>query len=399
MSDIVRVTRHSLGSRSKNSIGGAFFGGLLLVVGVILLFFNEGRSVKRYKDLKEGAGAVVTVTSEAVDPTTEGKLIHFTGDAKTTGLLVDPTYGISVDAIRLERTAEMYQWVEEVRTEETKNVGGSVDVKKTYSYSKEWREGVVDSGRFESPQNHRNPTSMPHTSGAQNATGVTVGAFQLPPFLIDKIRGSEPYPIESLDRAKPEIRTAKLTQGGLYFGSDPNQPTVGDIKIAFRVVRPGPVSVIAQQKGNTLVSYKTKTGGTVDLLSRGEQSAAEMFQAAHDANKFLTWALRALGFVLLGIGFSMIFKPLVVFADVLPFLGRIVGAGTTLVSFLLAGVVWALTVAVAWIFYRPLLGISILVIAVGLLVLLIRKVNSAKSRQAVAANPNIPDPATPPPLT
>lgn len=399
MSDIVRVTRQSLGNRSKNSIGGAFFGGLLLVVGVILLFFNEGRSVKRYKDLQEGAGAVVSVTSEAVDPATEGKLIHFTGDAKTTGPLVDATYGISVDAIRLERTAEMYQWVEEVRTEETKNVGGSVDVKKTYSYSREWSEGVVDSSRFESPQNHRNPTSMTHTSGAQNATGVSVGAFQLPPFLIDKIRGSEPYPIENLDRAKPEIRTAKLTQGGLYFGSDPNQPAVGDIRISFQVVRPGPVSVVAQQKGKTLVSYKTKTGGTVDLLSRGEQSAAEMFQAAHDANKFLTWALRALGFVLLGIGFSMIFKPLVVFADVLPFLGRIVGAGTTLVSFLLAGVVWALTVAVAWIFYRPLLGISILVIAVALLVMLIRKVNSDKSRQAVAANPNIPDPATPPPLT
>jgi hypothetical protein len=399
MSDIVRVTRHSLGSRGKNSIGGAVFGVLLVAVAVFLLFYNEGRSVKRYKDLKEGAGAVVTVTSEAVDPATEGKLIHFTGDAKTVGPLVDATFGISVDAIRLERTAEMYQWVEEVRTEETKNVGGSTDVKKTYSYSNEWREGVVDSSRFEAPQNHQNPISMPHTSGAQNATGVTVGAFQLPAFLIDKIRGSERFPIESLDRANREVQLAKLSQGGLYFGSDPNNPDVGDIRIRFEVVRPGPVSVVAQQKGNTLVSYQAKTGGTVDLLSRGEQTAEEMFRAAQDANKSLTWALRVLGFVLLGIAFSMIFRPLVVFADVLPFLGRIVGAGTTFISFLLAGVVWALTVSVAWIFYRPLLGVAIFVLAVALLVLLIRKVNSVKARQAVAANPNIPNPSTPPPLS
>ena len=120
-----------------------------------------------------------------------------------------------------------------------------------------------------------------------------------------------------------------------------------------------------------------------------------MFQRAHDRNKMLTWAIRIGGFFMMGFGFSMILGPLAVFASVLPFLGRIVETGTTIIAFLLAGVVWTLTVAIAWIFYRPLLGIAILVVTVALTVLIIKRLRASRT----AANTPPPMDETPPPLT
>ena len=38
--------------------------------------WNEGRAVRTAESLEEGAGAVVSVPADAVDPGNEGKLVH-----------------------------------------------------------------------------------------------------------------------------------------------------------------------------------------------------------------------------------------------------------------------------------------------------------------------------------
>jgi hypothetical protein len=116
-----------------------------------------------------------------------------------------------------------------------------------------------------------------------------------------------------------------------------------------------------------------------------------MFERAQSRNASLTWILRIAGFFFLGIGFSLILAPIAVLAGILPFLGRLVGSGTTILAFLLGGIVWCLTVSIAWIFYRPILGISVLVITVILFVLVVKRF-----RRASPAAP--PLPAGPPPL-
>jgi hypothetical protein len=149
----------------------------------------------------------------------------------------------------------------------------------------------------------------------------------------------------------------------------------------------GPASVIAQQSGSTFVSYRTKTGGSVDLLESGHVSAADMFQMAQDRNKLLTWAIRIGGFFLLGMAFSMILRPIAVLASILPFLGRLVGTGTTFVAFLLAGIVWGLTVSFAWIFYRPVLGVILLAGAAFLLILVVKRLRRPASPPPLQTSP------------
>ncbi len=393
MSDYVEVTRQGLGGRGKDSLGGAFFGFILVLAGTVLLFWNEGRAVKRYLALKEGAGAVVSTSADPINPSTEGKLVHLSGETKTNEPIGDADFGISASGIRLDRHSEMYQWIEEVRSETKEKVGGGTETVKRYSYTRAWRDRPVDSSQFKVPGGHQNPKTMLFGSASVTAAKVTLGAFTLPDFLVSRIGGGGPLAVESLDQASAEVKSqGKLSGGGVYFGSNPEAPEVGDLRVKFSLVPTGIVSIVAQQSGSTFVPYQAKSGA-VELLELGSVSASDMFQMAQDRNKMLTWALRIGGFILLMVAFSMILRPLAVLASVLPFLGRLARTGIGIVSFLLAAVVATFTISVAWIFYRPILGITILALGIMVLVMLVKR--SKKAPAALAP----PLPGTPPPLT
>uniref|UniRef100_UPI004056629F TMEM43 family protein n=1 Tax=Candidatus Electrothrix sp. TaxID=2170559 RepID=UPI004056629F len=164
-------------------------------------------------------------------------------------------------------------------------------------------------------------------------------------------------------------------------GNDPSSPQIGDVRIQFESVAPTEVSIVAQQSGSGLRPYHAQAGGDIELLQVGMHTAEAMFQKAQTDNKILTWALRVVGFLVMMIGLSLIFKVFSVLADVIPFLGNIVEAGTGFIAFLLAAVLSLITIAVAWIVFRPLLAIILLVAAVGLIVLIGGKVKAGKAKR------------------
>lgn len=83
------------------------------------------------------------------------------------------------------------------------------------------------------------------------------------------------------------------------------------------------------------------------------------------AESTLTWILRGVGFVLVPIGFLCMTRPLTMLFAILPFLESIVGAGAFLAAITLSVPVTLVTIAIAWIVYRPLIGILLLVAAAG----------------------------------
>lgn len=370
--------------RIGDSLKGMLFGGVLAMVSVAVLFWNEGRAVRRAEALKEGAGAVVSVGADKVDPANEGKLVHLTAMAVTGETLADNEFGVATNALKLQRVAEMYQWEEKKREERKKNLGGSETTTTTYDYAKRWSEKVIDSTTFKQPAGHTNPASMPYPSRLVTADKITVGAFGLSGSLAGKINNFTELPVERLEALPEAVRAkAKLHEGRVYLGADPAVPLVGDLKVGFRVARPALVSLIARQVKGTFEPYATRNGGRIELLQVGEFSAGAMFKRAEEANAFLTWGLRVGGFVVMWIGFMLIAKPLAVLADLVPFIGTVVEFGTGLIAFLLAGVISLVTVAVAWIVFRPLLGAVLLTLAIGL-PFLVRRMRQGKRPAAPA---------------
>ena len=378
-------------SRIAESIKSVAIGLLLFVLSFPTLFCNEGRAVTTAKSLTEGAGAVVSVSADRVDPGNEGKLVHMTANATTGETLVDPEFGVSANAIKLERHAEMYQWEEEKKSETKKKLGGGEETVTTYNYRKAWSPRLIDSSSFKKPEGHSNPATMPVESQSWTASKVTLGAFTLSEGLVGQLDKKEDHRID--DKAVAALPSAmrnrvKPSAGSYYMGKDPDAPAVGDMKILFSMVPPATVSIVGQQVSSTFETFRAKAGGTVLMLTYGTVSADSMFKAAQEANKTLTWILRGVGCFMMALGIFLVFKPLAVVADVVPFIGSLLGAGIGVFAGLVALTLSLVTVAIAWLFYRPLLGIALLVVAGGAvygLRVLAKKKAEARAAPGVAA--------------
>ncbi len=104
-----------------NAFIGILIGLVLFIAGFPVLFWNEGRAVKRYKTLNEGAGVVISLPEARVLPENDGQLIHVFGRAATDEVVSDPEFEVAVNAIKLKRKVEMYQWKENKKRKTKKN--------------------------------------------------------------------------------------------------------------------------------------------------------------------------------------------------------------------------------------------------------------------------------------
>ncbi len=386
MSDqFTEVTHQSWFSRIGGAIKGVLIGLIIFIVAFPLLFWNEGRAVRTFKSLNEGAGTIIEVSADTVDPANAGKLIHITGDAVSPNPVTDPDLNLEVEALKLIRNVEIFQWKETIKTTEKKNVGGSTTKTETPVYDKVWVDSPIDSSSFKDKGPHTNTGSLPLQDNKAVATPITVGAFTLNSTLVGKIGNTSSFKLDESFRL-PDALGAKaaVVNGGIYIGENPSSPAIGDVRITFAQVPSGPVSIAAQQVSDTFEAFQAEAGNSYQLLQTGIHSAAAMFEKAQSDNKMMTWILRGAGFLLMVIGLGMIFKPLSVLADVLPILGNIVGAGTFVISLLIAFCCATITIAIAWIVYRPILGGILLVLAIGSIVLVTTKLKAAKAKKAAA---------------
>lgn len=367
MSNGTVTTSRSWFSRIGNALGGILIGVILFMGSFVVLTWNEGRAIKREKTLALGAGQVVSVAAGEIDPANEGKLVHFSGQAEAGGPVSDPVFGIVAEALKLRRDAEMYQWEQSEKSETKEKLGGGEETTTTYSYAKAWSSSLIDSSRFQFPEGHQNPGEMAFSSETFEAEGIHVGAFQLPPGLV---RWIDNYAARPVTKAEVEAASAKhsaameATAGGaLFIGKDPAAPAIGDLRIRYQQAASGPVSVIAAQVRGTLEPFVVKNLGSIELLKVGTLSAETMFQQEQEGNTLLTWILRLAGFVMMLAGISLITNVLAVVASVIPFLGNVVRAGTGILGLAVALPLTVATIALAWLAYRPLIGIPLLVAA------------------------------------
>jgi len=366
------TTTTSWFTRIKNALIGILIGLVLIVGCVVLLFWNEGRAIQTYRTLVEGAGLVVSVDSGKVDAANNGKLVHISGPVKAIGTATDPSFGITAEgAVAVNRTVEMYQWVEKSESHTEKNLGGSETTTTTYSYSKEWKSRYVDSSDFKQ-SGHDNPPFAVDDARTPVET-ATVGAFTMTGDKVADLGDEKQIKLSSddLDRIAGIISTdkpAKLNQGDVYLGNSVTSPQVGDMKIRFERIDLTEASFVGQQKDDTLVPYTSSNGREIFLSAAGDRDAAAMFKQAQDENAMITWIIRAGGLLGLFIGFKLTMSIFSVLGDIIPIVGSLIGGGTTVLALVFTLVVGPVVIAIGWFAYRPLLAIAI--IGVGLVLAL-----------------------------
>ncbi len=383
---MTEVTTESWGSRLGNSIKAVIFGVIIFILGFPVLFWNEGAYVKDHK-----ANAYMANNTQAdcpiddISSKNDGKLVHVKGITVTDEVLTDPEFKmISRKAFALNRNVEMYQWDEDVDTKTKKNTGGSTTTTKDYSYDKTWSRSPIDSTDFNQsefqkwlsshgePANSSNPP-MPFENESFRANSAKLGAYDLSSSLLAKISGTESISLDSITNM-PKLTGKKVTKNAneFYFGFNPGSPVIGDTKVSFSYIPPKKeITIVAEQDGNGFKSHLTDIKGrSIFDLYMGLLSLEEVVSKREADATLKVWLIRLGGFLMMVIGLGMVFKPLSVVADVLPILGNITGAAFGIVAFLLAAFFSLITIAIAWLFYRPLFGILLIVIAVGAVVLM-----------------------------
>jgi hypothetical protein len=115
--------------------------------------------------------------------------------------------------------------------------------------------------------------------------------------------------------------------------------------------------------GDSFKSYKAKNGKRFQTLVMGKKSGDEIVDSAKSANNTWLWILRIVGIMMVIGGLKGIFGFIETILKVVPFVAGIFGWGVGVVCTVI-GIAWSLIViAIAWLFYRPLLGISLLALA------------------------------------
>ncbi|CAG5084775.1 TMEM43 family protein [Parvicella tangerina] len=370
MNRYTEVTRESWLSRLGNSFKNTFGGIILFLGAIVLLWWNEGRAVKTAKGLEEGSEQVLVLDEPVFDEKNNDKLIHLQGLINTQETLVDHQFNINVQAIKLKRTVEMYQWKETSKTSTQKKVGGGKETTKEYSYEKTWSSKLINSNQFEYRQGHENPNSLPYDNIALFATNLFLGDFSMTEDIIAQIDNYEG--IKLTEKNVPAdggviIQESENDQtlSKMFLGSgSTSTPQIGDVKVSFYQIPCGEYSIIAQQNNKSLKPFKTSTETTILIVSPGDVSAKEMFENAIRSNTVLTWALRFVGFGIMFFGLLTMASLLTTIADVVPLFGSIVNLGMKVFAGVVSFLTAMLVIGIAWIYYRPLLG-GIL-IAVGI---------------------------------
>jgi hypothetical protein len=369
MSDTYTETTHTdWSTRIAASIKGIGAGIILAGLAGYGLFWNEGSAVQTAKSLTEGAGLVVNIDAARVEPANEGKLVHITGEVKAGIKPYDAEFGVAVDGLRLVRTVEMFQWREDRKVETNKNVGGSEDAVTTYSYKKVWSSSPIDSQEFKIRDGHANP-AMRYSGATFNGADVTLGAFRPGEQVIRMLPDNQDIPVDTAmaDALRARVHgPMQAIDGRFYLGENPSQPSIGDIRISYHFVPAGPVSIIGQQSGSDFTPYQTKAGNRILMVKPATTSAVDMFSDAQRDNVIWTWVLRFVCAFIMFIGFKLILDPIVIIADVVPFIGNLLGAGAALVAFIVTAVIAPVVIAVAWLWYRPLVSIIVLAVGAGL---------------------------------
>jgi|GEM_PF-5045046 len=315
--------RTGFGRIGRNAVG-LLLGTIFFIGSLLVLIWNEGCSLEAMRHL---------------NPVLAPKPVEISGSISTDEVLSDEVFYLSVNAAKLIRVVEMYQWQE--------------NGDKEPSYHKLWSEVPIDSAAFITPQDHINPP-MPYRSTEYSASVAQVGGVTLAPQIIEQLGGAEDYPLtrDSFAKINPALAGFKLNEGEYYRGNPARRPEIGDVRVHFKALLPG---------DHVDVSGQLKDGRLEVMKDAGHKAMSH--------NSAMTWGFRFGGWLAMFTGLMLVFVSLQIYGSKVPVLGNMAAFGIKLIAMVMATVLTLIIIAMIWFSYSPATSMVLLMVASGVIIM------------------------------
>lgn len=252
----------------------------MAVVGILIglgaagaLIWNEWVLARSFAAIDEAAASLAVGG---------GGVIHLTGEARASAPARDPAFGLAATALRLDRTAETYQWQEHRE--------GSGD-NKVLRYRRVWSADLIPSRRFEQRTTHVNPTRLRLASARFVGGMVEVAGRPLAPALVDLLPATRELRFDRQGPVTAEGLNFRREDDWLYSG-DPAAPRTGDVRVRFAAAPEGVVSIVAAEAGGELEGWRARGGGEVALAAYGEVPPETLLEGSAREGWRGAWVLR-----------------------------------------------------------------------------------------------------------
>ena len=175
-----------------------------------------------------------------------------------------------------------------------------------------------------------------------------------------------------------------------YTNVQNNSPQIGDIRISFKYNDATNVSILAVQNNNSFTPFTESSSYNIYELQEGKLTGKEILQNLTSENNSVKWMLRVVGTLLVIIGFTAMISPLQRLANYIPIFGTIFGWISGMATFILGLAISTITIALAWLRYRPVFSICLLATVIVVIALLKKsKLKKQNSNINQAPTPNI----------
>ena len=392
------VTRTGYGKKVSGAFGGVLIGLILFIASFVLLYWNEGRT-----DMSTVAVNSEAIEADVVDTSADGKFVSVTDELVTTETL-DDDYLIPGKYLTLNRSVEMYAWVETTEEETEENLGGSETTTTTYEYDTEWVGSPENSSSFKISEGHTNPNKTIEDVN-KKVNSAKVGAYNIDMEKIDLPSASSITLTDenTLLLEEPEIYeqqwqwyeyesspTETLSGNYIYIGyGTPTNPEVGDIRISYTALSSGvDVTTFAKLDGADLVTFVDDDSNKLYRAMRGTRE--EALETMHSEHVTSTWIFRAVGFIMMWIGLGALLGPLSAIASIIPFLGKASRSIIGIITFIVSAILSILTILISMLLHNTIALIIMAVVIVVIVILIVLGLKNRKKSPPASPAPKIP---------
>lgn len=358
------TTTTGYGTRIGKSVGGAIAGVLMFLASFGVLYWNEGRT-----DLSVIAKTATDVSAAGAEASVAaGSLVSVTGTVATDETLGDGLYLKAGSYLAVDRTAEMYAWIEKKDEKSETNGGGSETTTTTYTYEMGWTDDPMETSAMQYPEGHTNP-ALTVSSDTFTVDALTVGNYT--------VAGDVAMPSRTeLTLTKDSINVVNgtaLSGNYVYKGTGTaSAPQVGDVRVSYKVLKPGfSGTIFGAIDGSTIVQFTNDDGDSLYRLFTGTRTAA--IATLHDEFVTMGWILRVVGFLMMWFGLMGVLGPISTLLDVLPFLGSTSRFAVSLITLPIALVLSIATILISMVLHSVVALVITLLVVIGVGIFVAKK--------------------------